>query len=60
MYTKIRFQLKIKVTNEAPYLRNGKISDLIVPVGSYNLYNISEGVDREGQKIKYEVKERYK
>jgi hypothetical protein len=56
----INFKLIVSVTNEAPYLKNAKISDIIVLVDTVNSYNISEGVDREGQKIRYEANERSK
>jgi hypothetical protein len=59
-YTKIQFYFKVNVTNQAPYLQEGKISDLKVPIKSHFSFNFSEGVDREGQKIKYEANEKYK
>jgi hypothetical protein len=59
-YSKIQFKLKINVTNEAPYLKEGKISDLKVAIKSEYSFNFSEGIDREGQNIKYEACEKSK
>jgi hypothetical protein len=59
-YTFINFQLRVSVTNEPPHLKNAKISDIIVVADSVNTYNVSEAVDREGQKIRFEANERNK
>jgi hypothetical protein len=59
-YTKTPFSFKVNVTNQAPYLLEGKISDLKVPIISDFTFNFSKGFDREGQKIKFEANERYK
>jgi hypothetical protein len=56
----INFKLIVSVTNDAPYLKNAKISDIIVLADTVSSYNVSDGVDREGQKIRYEANERNK
>jgi hypothetical protein len=59
-YTSTPFSFKVNVTNQAPYLLERQIADVKVPIKGEYTFNISEGVDREKQTIKYEAKERYK
>jgi hypothetical protein len=39
-------------------MKTKKISDITVLLDIENTYNLAEGVDREGQKIRYEANER--
>jgi predicted nucleic acid-binding Zn-ribbon protein len=59
-YTSTPFSFKVNVTNQPPYLIERQIADVKVPIKGEYTFNISEGVDREKQIIKYETKERYK
>jgi len=52
-YSKTTFLFKVNVTNQPPYLKEGKISDLRAKIKEEYTINYSEGFDREGQKINY-------
>jgi hypothetical protein len=41
-------------------LKEGKISDLKIPIKSEYIIDFSEGIDREGQKINYQANEKNK
>lgn len=44
------FEIQLIVYNSAPELQS-KIPNFIVPINSVQFYNLSEAVDKEGQKI---------
>ena len=55
----ISFQIKVNVTNTAPFLTNGKILDMFIKVDSptYQVYQLSDTTDREEQEVQISVKE---
>ena len=56
-FEKIDFSFKINVTNQPPKLLKGSLRDFKIPIKTIEIFNVSEGFDRENQKITYEANE---